>query len=45
MYPTSVGVEKLGVLTKGEVQGKYKFVNELFRLYVIIESLMAEVGQ
>lgn len=38
-------MEKLGVLTKGEVQGEYKFVNELFRLYVIIESLMAEAGQ
>jgi len=32
-------MEKLGVLTKGEVQGEYKFVNELFRLYVRIESL------
>jgi AAA+ ATPase superfamily predicted ATPase len=38
-------MENLGVLTKGEVQGEYKFVNELFRLYVMIESLMAEEGQ
>ena len=38
-------MEILGVLTKGEVPGEYKFVNELFRLYVMIESFMAEERQ
>lgn len=37
-------MEKLGVLAKEEVRGEYRFSNELFRLYVMIESLMAEEG-
>jgi len=35
-------MEKLGVLTKGEIQGEYKLTNELFRLYVMIEALITE---
>ncbi len=35
-------MEKLGVLTKGEVRGEYKFTNELFRVYVKIEAFIAE---
>ena len=38
-------MENLGVLIKGEVPGEYKFTNELFRLYVMIESFIAEKGQ
>ena len=35
-------MEELGVLAKEEVRGEYRFSNELFRLYVMIESLIAE---
>ena len=37
-------MEELGVLAKEEVRGEYRFSNELFRLYVMIESLIAEEG-
>jgi len=37
-------MEELGVLAKEEVRGEYRFSNELFRLYVMIEALIAEEG-
>jgi AAA+ ATPase superfamily predicted ATPase len=38
-------MEELGVLAKEEVRGEYRFSNELFRLYVMIEALIAEEGR
>ena len=38
-------MEELGVLAKEEVRGDYRFSNELFRLYVMIEALIAEKGR
>jgi len=37
-------MEELGVLAMEEVRGEYRFSNELFRLYVMIEALIAEEG-
>jgi len=33
---------KIGIITKGETRGEYRFVNELFHLYVLMEALGAE---
>ena len=30
--------EKLGIITKGEQRGEYRFVNQLFHLYVLLEA-------
>ncbi|OEU49635.1 MAG: hypothetical protein BA861_06125 [Desulfobacterales bacterium S3730MH5] len=37
-------MEELGVLVKEEVRGECRFSNELFRLYVMIEALIAGEG-
>jgi AAA+ ATPase superfamily predicted ATPase len=34
--------KKLGIITKGDELGEYRFVNQLFHLYVALESFRAE---
>jgi hypothetical protein len=34
--------KKLGIITKGEERGEYRFVNQLFHLYVALEGFRAE---
>jgi hypothetical protein len=37
-------MRELGVLQPGEGRGEYRFSNQLYRLYVLLEALRAEQG-
>ena len=34
--------QKVGIITKGESRGEYRFVNQLFHLYIFLEAFKAE---
>jgi AAA+ ATPase superfamily predicted ATPase len=36
-------MKKLGVITEGEIRGEYRFINQLYHFYILLEGVKAEI--